>query len=175
MANRLSFRVITALPTVQWRLTQTSVGLTVLDGILEAWTALPTPPSGMDVGQRGRYFENGTPANLLGNFEGIDDFQDGVATSIRTHNRSTAEGLLQAIREDARELRQATSKTLSGVTRDGSRLTVVPNDVAVRQLAVGIPAVQSELVRDSTFVGQLNQIANNVRVVIRVIPIRGWR
>lgn len=151
--------------------------MTILDSIAESWSKAGAPPTGNDL--RGRFYEDATNrriVNLAGNYPGIDGFdpKNGIATSLRTHDLSSADKLLKAIEADARHMTDATQRDLTGFARNGLRVNVPAGTAKLSLLSVGVPAADAGIIQDRSFQSALNQVATRFRVMIRVVPIRAW-
>jgi RHS repeat-associated protein len=131
-------------------------------------------PAGL--GDRGVQIEETAGVNLGGTFPKIDDFRDGVATSVRSHQVSGgAEGLLRAIRRDVNVLNGIENKRLSGVSRFGQRVVINPGEIEAKSLLVAIPEADATLLLNPQLRAALAELSEESEVLIRVVPVKGWR
>jgi RHS repeat-associated protein len=172
--DMFAFRMATTIPVVLDILAFSAIGVSFVADIAHSWANAPEPPSA-DSGIRGRYYEQQTNANLIGNFEGIDDWRDRVATSLRTHDRASMEQLLQSIEADARELDSATKRDLQGYARNGEFVRIPAGSTRFKQLVVGIPRYRGMWIRDPAFAAEIRRISAATKTLIDIIPIRRWR
>jgi YD repeat-containing protein len=173
-AAQISLRIISFLPTAALALEATSVGLDIFIQVTDRWSQPQNLPA--DVGLRGKMLGHAAGQNLGDNFEAIDDFRHGFATSIRTHDRATPEELLRVLKSDLQELSGVERRRLTGMAADNiRRITIEPGMIKSKGLLVGIPENSSVFVYDREFIRTLNQYARQFKTAIKVVPVRGWR
>lgn len=127
---------------------------------------------------RGVFIEEKAKVNLGGNFPAIDDFREGQATQFKTRSLATQESLISKISQDARKLQQAGTKPLSGYSsyRNGHvPVTIMPGQMKTKVLITAIPQNQISWFKSPAFRQALINIQKNTRVVIRVVPVKGWK
>ena len=176
----LAHHVLTAIPRIEFYLTATVTSLAFLEGATEAWirnnqtmpnAAGATPQENW---ARGTALEGRTPANLGGNFEAIDDFRHGHATSVKTHGVATQERLVAAIRKDLRAIDGIENRELRGTTNAGVFHRIRAGSIQSKGLLVGIPQNQAAWLTPA-FRQQITNMAQRFKTVIRVVPVRNWR
>ena len=141
---------------------------------------VPIPPTA-----RGFFIENKFGANLGSTFPKIDHWvpNQGLATSVRSHCLSGGvEAYIEAIERDARNIQDLrTGGTLAGYWRQGNSLgqtgyfTINPREIRAIALVEAIPETEQSLLRDPQFRNALQRIQETTRVIIRVVPTRGFR
>jgi hypothetical protein len=121
----------------------------------------------------GDWVEKQVGANMT-DYEVIDDFRDGNVTSIKT-NQQSMERLTAAITKEAETLG---SRSQDFQPRNSAPASVKPipiSTVQTRTVLFTIPETNAGFLRDSTFIQAVRQIQQSTKVIVRVVPIRGWK
>jgi hypothetical protein len=169
---------MTWLPKIEVALTVLEVGMGFLEHASQSLHDTADSLDGLSTAERGRRIEQIAGANLGGNVSGIDDIRfadedSAFVTSVRSHDVKSPEALLRAIRNDANELYDKSSRTMRGPTSSGRLVAIDPDIVKGRALLVAIPSNRAVWLR--SFTQTLRQIADSTETVVRVVPVRGWR
>jgi len=124
-------------------------------------------PRGFEVGLR-------AGQNLADDFPKIDHYEHDIAVSIKSTTQVEDSGtFLKVVREGAEELRDARGP-LSGRNAAGQRITIDMRQAKGRALLVAIPL--EPLGWNPTSISrQLASLSARMRVLIRVVPVRGLR
>jgi RHS repeat-associated protein len=161
-----------------------TAALHVLDAgigaLLRNTEPVPIPPSA-----RGFFIENKFGANLGSTFPKIDHWvpNQGLATSVRSHCLSGGvESYIESIERDARNIQDLrTGGSLVGYWRQGNSLgqagslTINPREIRAIALVEAIPETEQSLLGNPQFRSALQRIQETTRVIIRVVPTRGFR
>jgi RHS repeat-associated protein len=127
-----------------------------------------------DPPEPGEWVEMQVGANKT-EYEIIDDFRERNVTSIKTNQSTTIERCLRKIKEYTVEIGQ---RKRSFQPKDENRKSSPPinlSDVRTRTLFVVIPENHISYLSDKSFINAINQLQRANRVIIRVVPLRGWR
>lgn len=172
-------RFPTWIPRIEQSLDIIDLGLATLDGMSEALRATADLLDELAPIERGRRIENIAGGNLTGNVSGIDDFRyldgedTGFATSIRSHDNDSAQGLLNSIRKDLYELYDKSRRTMHGYDDDGVYREFDPDEVGGRGLLVAIPEGRNSWIRQIS--DSVRQLADATDTIVRVTPVKNWR
>jgi RHS repeat-associated protein len=155
--------------------------LTIVLGTLEllnmatsAWLS-NTQPISNGPSPRGFQLEAMTGKNLGKSFPKIDDFRDGVGTSIKSHAVGSPRALVSSIRRDLRDLVGIESRTLQGLDNEGNQFIIKPGEIATKVLVVAIPESDALFLSGTELRGALEEFHETYETVIRVVPVRGWK
>lgn len=88
---------------------------------------------------------------------------------------NSEDGLVKAIRQDAKNLSTNISKEIRGTTSAGQRVVYPAGTFQSGVLLVGIPENQSSVLTSPTFRATVTKLIDTYRVAIRVVPIRNFR
>jgi RHS repeat-associated protein len=107
-------------------------------------------------------------------YELIDDFRDGNAMSIKTNQQSMGR-LIAAISHEAETLGNRTAD-FQPIRSARSSVPPLPlSQVTTRTVMMVIPETHAFFLRDSTFIQAVRQIQQANGVIVRVVPLRGWK
>ena len=124
-------------------------------------------------GNPGQWVENKIGANAT-QYELIDDFTDGNITSVKT-NQQSVERLINMIDKEANTLGNRKSDIQPMNSAPSSVKPIPMSSVRSRTLLVVIPETNAGFLRDPRLLQAVRQLQQSTRVVINVVPLRGWR
>jgi len=154
------------------------VGLGALEFINQGTRALlrntaSLPPGN---GPRGVQIEEAAGVNLGGKFPKIDDFTNGVGTSVRSHdNGGSIDRLLSSIRGDLRKIRGIENERLAGYDRLNQYRVIPAGQITAKALLVAIPETDAPLLLNPSLRAALATYSEEYEAAIRIVPVRGWR
>jgi hypothetical protein len=124
----------------------------------------PVPPN-----NPGGWIEDRVGANAT-EYEVANDFRGNHATSIKS-SRRTAERVLREIEKEA--------QTMHGKTTFQPRSSTPPSTlpqmgVQTHAVIMVIPENHGDFLGNRAFMAQVRKLVQQTRVIIRVIPLRGW-
>ncbi len=178
-AMNFAARFPTWIPRIEFGLDVLDLGLTTLDGMSDLLQHVADDLDSMGPADRGRVIEDRAGANLTGNVKGIDDFRlvqgedVGFATSIRSHDNSTMEGLRNSIRKDLYELYDKSRKPMYGTDANGVYREILPDEVAGTGLLVAIPESKASWAKQ--LATQVRALADSTETIVRIVPVKRWR
>jgi RHS repeat-associated protein len=122
-------------------------------------------------GNPGEWVERKIGANAV-DYQVIDDFREGNATSIKTVSGISETASLRSIEKHASDLRKLKNIIPKP---DKPELPIIEAcKVTAKTLFVVIPENQSDYLRSARFVSKIRNIQSNNSIILRIVTLRGW-
>jgi hypothetical protein len=160
-------------PTIFAGLSLAGQGLSFLAGAAHRWAELQAVPAGW--GARGNFLHQQAGMNLAQNFPKIDDFRNGFATSIKSFNRASPDGLLNGIKGALNEISDIQQQTLRGSDANGNPLIIEGSQIQGKGLLVAIPGAQGGWVADPVFIEEVKELSEEFQTVVRIVPVDAFQ
>jgi hypothetical protein len=169
LTNWILYWSFTAGIRVETEIVLNSAALKFLDN--GAWILVKnTEPVRLINDNPGEWVEERVGANAT-QYEVADDFRDAHATSVKSNHQNQTR-LLRAITQEALTLE---GKHTFQPRNTAPASTPPRTGIKTQALMVAIPENHTNFFKDWIFKDAVRRVAEDTEVVIRVIPIRGWR
>jgi YD repeat-containing protein len=132
-------------------------------------------PAGTPASERGTILESAAGGNLNGNFPGADSDRFRVFQSIRTHDVSSPQSLLDAVQKDLADVTSVDlSEEIEGRVENGAYHSYEANYFVGHALTVIVPAENAATIAQPDFASRLSALAEEYDCGLQVIAYEGF-